>query len=135
MSEVGSNLLLLTGSSKVDKRTQEELMIMAKAVTTATAAIINSARMAALKCEDQTLQNQLVCAAKMTPIATQTLITCTKLLGPSIDNQLCREQLIEACELVTQVGAVEKIILAIQVCIYPSVLASYSYIVVIAGSL
>ena len=114
MGETGGNLLMLAGSSEVDAKTQEGLVIMAKAVTTATSALVNNARMVAQKCEDQALQNQVVHAAKLTAIATQALITCTKVLAPSIDSQLCQEQLMEACKLVA--AAVEKIVMAAQVC-------------------
>jgi len=119
MGETGGNLLLLAGSCEVDKKTQDGLVTMAKAVTTATAALVNNARMVAQKCEDQALQNQVVNAAKLTAMATQALITCTKVLAPCIDSQLCQEQLMEACKLVA--AAVEKIVMAAQVCVCVSV--------------
>jgi len=53
---------------------------------------------------------------------TQALITCTKVLAPFIDSQLCQEQHLEACELVGT--AVEKILLAAQVCMYVCVCLS-----------
>ena len=114
MGETGGNLLLLAGSSEVDKKTQDGLVVMAKAVITANSALVNNAHMVAQKCEDQALQNQVVHAARLTAITTQTLITCTKALAPSIDSQLCQEQLMEACKLVA--AAVEKIVMAAQVC-------------------
>ena len=124
MGETAGNLLLLAGSCEVDKKTQDGLVTMAKAVTTATAALVNNARMVAQKCEDQALQNQVVNAAKLTAMATQALITCTKVLAPCIDSQLCQEQLMEACKLVA--AAVEKIVMAAQVCICSVAVSSVS---------
>ena len=69
----------------------------------------------AAKCEDQALQNQVIVSAKQTALATQALIACTKVLSPCVDSPLCQEQLIDACKLVA--AAVEKIVMAAQVCV------------------
>ena len=115
MAETGGYLLLLAGSCEVDKKTQDELVTMAKAITTATAVLVNNAQIVAQKCEDQALQNQVMNACKLTTMATQALNTCTKVLAPCIDSKLCQEQLMEACKLVT--AAAEKIVMFAQVCI------------------
>lgn len=104
---------MLVGNADVDPRTQEALVTMAKAVASATAALVTNARNVAAKCDDQALQNQVIVAAKQTALATQALIACTKVLAPCIDSPLCQEQLIEACKLVA--AAVERIVLAAQV--------------------
>jgi talin len=112
MGATGGNLLLLAEGADVDMRTQEALVSMAKAVASATAALVTNARNVAAKCDDAALQNQVIVAAKQTALATQSLIACTKVLAPTIDSHLCQEQLIEACKLVA--AAVEKIVLAAQ---------------------
>lgn len=112
MGTTGGQLLMLAGDAEVDIKTQEALVTMAKAVASATAALVTNARNVAAKCDDQALQNQVIVAAKQTALATQALIACTKVLAPCIDSPLCQEQLIEACKLVA--AAVEKIVLAAQ---------------------
>eukprot|EP00731_Ephydatia_muelleri_P016952 Em0010g50a len=112
MAMSGSQLLGLVGEQEVDQGTQDALVAMAKAVATATAALVTNAKNVAAKCDDQALQNQVIVAAKQTALATQGLIACTKVLAPCINSPLCQEQLIEACKLVA--AAVEKIVLAAQ---------------------
>uniref|UniRef100_A0A1X7VGP0 FERM domain-containing protein n=1 Tax=Amphimedon queenslandica TaxID=400682 RepID=A0A1X7VGP0_AMPQE len=112
MGTTGGQLLLVAGGADVDLKTQEALVAMAKAVASATAALVTNARNVAAKCEDSALQNQVIIAAKQTALATQSLIACTKVLAPTIDSHLCQEQLIEACKLVA--AAVEKIVIAAQ---------------------
>ena len=108
----GSQMLFLVGEQEVDQGTQDALVAMAKAVATATAALVTNAKNVAAKCDDMALQNQVIMAAKQTALATQGLIACTKVLAPCINSPLCQEQLIEACKLVA--AAVEKIVLAAQ---------------------
>ena len=50
---------MLAGDAEVDIRTQEALVTMAKAVASATAALVTNARNVAAKCDDQALQNQV----------------------------------------------------------------------------
>ena len=69
---------MLAGDAEVDPRTQEALVTMAKAVASATAALVTNAKNVAAKCDDQALQNQVIVAAKQTALATQGLIACTK---------------------------------------------------------
>lgn len=112
MGTTGGHLLVLAKEAEVDPKTQEALVSMAKAVASATAALVTNARNVAAKCEDQALQNQVISAAKQTAMATSALITCTKVLAPCIDSLLCQEQLIEACKNVA--SAVEKMVIAAQ---------------------
>ena len=112
MGTTGGHLLVLAKEAEVDPKTQEALVSMAKAVASATAALVTNARNVAAKCEDQALQNQVIAAAKQTAMATSALITCTKVLAPCIDSLLCQEQLIEACKNVA--SAVEKMVVAAQ---------------------
>ena len=78
MGTTGGQLLVLAEDAEVDPKTQEALVTMAKAVATATAALVTNARNVAAKCDDQVLQNQVIVAAKLTALATQALIACTK---------------------------------------------------------
>lgn len=78
MGTSGSQLLVLAGDAEVDPKTQETLVAMAKAVASATAALVTNAKTVAGKCDDQALQNQVILAAKQTALATQGLIACTK---------------------------------------------------------
>ena len=78
MGTTGGQLLVLAGDAEVDPRTQEALVTMAKAVASATAALVTNAKNVAAKCDDQALQNQVIVAAKQTALATQGLIACTK---------------------------------------------------------
>ena len=78
MGNMEAQLLVLAGDAKVDSKTQEALFTMAKAVASATAAVVTNARNVAAKCDDQALQNQVILAAKQTALATQGLIACTK---------------------------------------------------------
>ena len=71
-------MLVLSGDAEVDPKTQEALVTMAKAVASATAALVTNAKNVAAKCDDQALQNQVIMAAKQTALATQGLIACTK---------------------------------------------------------
>ena len=112
MGTTGGHLLVLAKEAEVDPKTQEALVSMAKAVASATAALVTNARNVAAKCDDQALQNQVIAAAKQTAMATSALITCTKVLAPCIDSLLCQEQLIEACKNVA--SAVEKMVVAAQ---------------------
>jgi len=112
MGKTGGNLLLLAGSSEVDKKTQDGLVTMAKAVNTATSTFVNNI---VQKCEDRAVQNQVANAAKLTNMATQALITCTQVMAPCINSQLCQEKLMEVCKFIA--AAVEKIVMAAQVCL------------------
>lgn len=78
MGTTGGQLLLMAGDAEVDPKTQESLVAMAKAVASATAALVTNAKNVAAKCDDQALQNQVIVAAKQTALATQGLIACTK---------------------------------------------------------
>ena len=78
MGATGGQLLVLAGDAEVDHKTQEALVTMAKAVASATAALVTNAKNVAAKCDDQGLQNQVIMAAKQTALATQGLIACTK---------------------------------------------------------
>ena len=78
MGATGGQLLVLAGNAEVDHKTQEALVTMAKAVASATAALVTNAKNVAAKCDDQGLQNQVIMAAKQTALATQGLIACTK---------------------------------------------------------
>ena len=64
MGTTGGQLLLVAGGADVDIKTQEALVAMAKAVASATAALVTNARNVAAKCEDSALQNQVIVAAK-----------------------------------------------------------------------
>lgn len=64
MGTTGGQLLLVAGGADVDIKTQEALVSMAKAVASATAALVTNARNVAAKCEDPALQNQVILAAK-----------------------------------------------------------------------
>ena len=64
MGTTGGQLLLVAGGADVDLKTQEALVAMAKAVASATAALVTNARNVAAKCEDSALQNQVIVAAK-----------------------------------------------------------------------
>lgn len=78
MGTTGGQLLILAGDAEVDPKTQEALVTMAKAVASATAALVTNAKNVAAKCDDQALQNQVIMAARQTALATQGLIACTK---------------------------------------------------------
>ena len=78
MGAAGGHLLQLAHESEVDPKTQEALVTMAKAVASATAALVTNSRNVAARCDDQALQNQVIVAAKQTALATQALIACTK---------------------------------------------------------
>lgn len=78
MGTTGGQLLVMAGDAEVDPKTQEALVTMAKAVASATAALVTNARNVAARCDDQALQNQVIVAAKQTALATQALIACTK---------------------------------------------------------
>ena len=78
MGATGGHLLELAGDAEVDPKTQQALVTMAKAVASATAALVTNARNVAAKCDDQALQNQVIVSAKQTALATQALIACTK---------------------------------------------------------
>lgn len=78
MGATGGHLLELAGDAEVDPKTQQALVTMAKAVASATAALVTNARNVAAKCDDQALQNQVIGSAKQTALATQALIACTK---------------------------------------------------------
>ena len=75
MGTTGGQLLVMAGDAEVDPKTQEALVTMAKAVASATAALVTNARNVAARCDDQALQNQFIMAAAL---ATQALIACTK---------------------------------------------------------
>ena len=97
MSTTDGHLLVLAKETKVDSKTQEALVSMAKAIASATAALVTNASNVAAKCEDQALQNQVIATAKQIAMATSALVTCTKVLAPCIDCVLCQEKHIEAC--------------------------------------
>lgn len=64
MGATGGQLLMLAEETEVDIKIQEALVSMAKAVASATAALVSNARNVADKCEDEALQNQVIVAAK-----------------------------------------------------------------------
>ena len=97
MSTTGGHLLGLAKEAEVDSKTQETLVSMAKAVASATAALVTNTRNIAAKCEDQVFQNQVIATAKQIAMATSALVTCTKVLAPCIDCVLCQEKHIKAC--------------------------------------
>ena len=108
MGMTGGHLLVLAKEVEVDPKTQEALISMAKAVASATAALITNVRKVTVKCKDQALQNQVITAAKETAMAASALITCTRILVPCINSLFCQEQLIEACK--NHSSSVEKIV-------------------------
>ena len=55
---------MLAEDTEVDIKVQESLVAMAKAVASATAALVSNARNVADKCDDEALQNQVIVAAK-----------------------------------------------------------------------
>ena len=81
MGTSGEQVLQLSGMADVDPKIQEALVVMAKDVASATAALVTNARKVAAKCSDQALQNQVIMSAKQTALATQSLIACTKVDG------------------------------------------------------
>ena len=83
MGITGSQLLQLAGDAEVDPKTQETLVAMAKAVASATAALVTNAKNVVAMCDDYALQNQVIRAAKQTALATQGLIACAKVGGTS----------------------------------------------------
>ena len=64
MGATGGQLLMLAEDTEVDIKVQESLVAMAKAVASATAALVSNARNVADKCDDEALQNQVIVAAK-----------------------------------------------------------------------
>lgn len=76
MGATGGQLLMLAEETEVDIKIQEALVSMAKAVASATAALVSNARNVADKCQDEALQNQVIVAAKQVNIAGIGTCTC-----------------------------------------------------------
>ena len=82
MGTTGGQLLLLAQGADVDIKTQEALVSMAKAVASATAALVTNARNVAAKCDDPALQNQVIVAAKQVYTFTHYIIILLSLYRP-----------------------------------------------------
>ncbi len=78
MGTMGGQLMVLAEDAEVDHKTQETLVTMAKAVASATAALVPSEKNMLTKCDNQTMHNQIIMAAKQRALATEGLIACTK---------------------------------------------------------
>lgn len=105
-------------------------MNLAKAVASATAALVLQAKKVASQSTEQGVQNQVIASATLCAMSTSQLVACTKVcgpywstnsfttvyfkvVGPTISNPSCQEQLVEAAQEVSQsvegcVGASEK---------------------------
>ncbi len=79
---------------------QEMLLTLAKAVATATAALVLKAKNVAGSCSDTPLQHKIIDSAKDTALCTSQLVACAKVLGPHIASPLCQDEMIEAAKLV-----------------------------------
>ena len=79
---------------------QEMLLTLAKAVATATAALVLKAKNVAGSCGDTPHQKKIIDAAKETAMSTSQLVACAKVLGPHIASPLCQDEMIESAKLV-----------------------------------
>jgi len=74
---------------------------MAKAVASATAALVMAAKEVSDTCEDKTDQNRLIESARHCGLATSQLVACTKVLAPTVSSSPeCQEQFGEAAKQV-----------------------------------
>jgi len=74
---------------------------MAKAVASATAALVMTAKETSDICEGKTEQNRLVDSARQCGMATSQLVACTKVLAPTLaSSPECQEQFAEAVKQV-----------------------------------
>ncbi|KAM6293929.1 LOW QUALITY PROTEIN: talin-1-like [Aegotheles albertisi] len=89
--------ILLASDPKMDM-----LMQLAKAVSSAAAALVLKAKNVAQKTEDSALQTQVIAVATQCALSTSQLVACTKVVAPTISSPVCQEQLIEAGKLVAK---------------------------------
>ncbi|KAM6111541.1 talin-1-like [Phoenicopterus ruber ruber] len=102
VGQTSGELLQQIGESDIDPRFQDTLMQLAKAVASATAALVLKAKNVAQKMEDSTLQTKVITAATQCALSTSQLVACTKVVAPTISSPVCQEQLIEAGKLVAK---------------------------------
>ncbi|XP_018673450.2 talin-2 isoform X2 [Ciona intestinalis] len=85
-----------------DDEFQDILMMLAKKVANATAALVLKGKTVASQSNDQQVQNQVIASATQCALSTSQLVACTKVVGPTISNPSCKEQLIDAAREVSQ---------------------------------
>jgi len=112
VGDASHDILKYIGKSG-DDQFQDILMNLAKAVASATAALVLQAKKVASQSTEQGVQNQVIASATLCAMSTSQLVACTKVVGPTISNPSCQEQLVEAAQEVSQsvegcVGASEK---------------------------
>jgi talin len=86
----------------------DNLMQLARAVASATTALVDRAKTVAGRCDDPTLQQHVITATKTVAMATTQLATNAKVVGPCLNNAICQEQLGESARHVA--GAVERLL-------------------------
>ncbi|XP_065063830.1 talin-like isoform X3 [Rhopilema esculentum] len=96
-----SNIMRCFGDpDAADMALQEMLLTLAKAVATATAALVLKAKNVAGSCGDTPAQKKIIDSAKETALSTSQLVACAKVLGPHISSPLCQDEMIESAKLV-----------------------------------
>ncbi|KAK7790683.1 hypothetical protein R5R35_008203 [Gryllus longicercus] len=81
---------------------QDALLSQAKAVATATAALVLKAKSIAATCSDQPTQNKVIGAATQCALATSQLVACAKVVAPTLHSPACQEQLVAAVKEVAR---------------------------------
>lgn len=77
-------------------------MASARAVATATAALVMQAKNVSAQCQSKEDQNAIIETATKCALASSQLVSCTRVLASTVDNAQCQDQLVDAAKTVAK---------------------------------
>ena len=89
-----SNLLSRLNEQRVPRSAQHDLIEQAKAVSAATAVLVENSKRVAAQTTQESRQAELLEQSKRSAGAAAKVITCAQVVAPTLNNPLCMEQLV-----------------------------------------